>query len=96
MSDERTADYEKGAAVDLIAMGAADPNSDNANLLTARQSPGYLLVKDLVADMATRRSRPRAAGVRPAGASRSSTRSTACGTTAKPATAKAPTSCWPS
>ena len=69
----------------------ADPNEDNANLLTARQSPGYLLVKDLVADMATRRSRPRAAGVRPAGASPSSTRSTACGTTARPATARAPT-----
>jgi type II secretory ATPase GspE/PulE/Tfp pilus assembly ATPase PilB-like protein len=53
--DERTADYEKGAAVDLYAMGAGDPNQDNVNLLTARQSPGYLLVKELVADMASRR-----------------------------------------
>ena len=56
VSGERIADYEKGAAVDLIAMGAAGPNEDNANLLIARQSPGYLLVKDLIADMVARRS----------------------------------------
>ncbi len=56
ISGERKAEYEKGAAVDLFAMGAADANLNNANLLTARQSPGYLLVKDLVADMVTRRS----------------------------------------
>jgi type II secretory ATPase GspE/PulE/Tfp pilus assembly ATPase PilB-like protein len=56
MSTERVAEYEKGAAVDLYAMGAAGANEDNANLLIARQSPGYLLAKELVADMATRRS----------------------------------------
>lgn len=56
VKDERQADYEKGAAVDLFAMGAAGSNEDNANLLTARQSPGYLLVKDLVVEMLTRRS----------------------------------------
>jgi type II secretory ATPase GspE/PulE/Tfp pilus assembly ATPase PilB-like protein len=55
MSGERKAEYEKGAAVDLFAMGAADATGDNANLLIARQSPGYLLVKDLVADLITRR-----------------------------------------
>ncbi len=55
MRDERQADYEKGAAVDLFAMGASDANADNANLLIARQSPGYLLVKDLIADMVNRR-----------------------------------------
>jgi type II secretory ATPase GspE/PulE/Tfp pilus assembly ATPase PilB-like protein len=54
--DERAAAYEKGAAVELIAMGAADPNNNNVNLLTARQSPGYLLVKDMVVEMTTRRS----------------------------------------
>ena len=53
---ERKAEYEKGAAVDVMAMGAADANADNVNLLTARQSPGYLLVKDLVAEMVDRRS----------------------------------------
>lgn len=56
MSDERQADYEKGAAVELFAMGAAGPNEDNANLLIARQSPGYLLVKDLTVEMFNRRS----------------------------------------
>ena len=56
MSDERQADYEKGAAVELFAMGAGGQNEDNANLLTARQSPGYLLVKDLVIEMLNRRS----------------------------------------
>ncbi len=56
MSTERIAEYEKGVAVDLYAMGAADANADNANLLTTRQSPGYLLAKELVADMVNRRS----------------------------------------
>src|SRR5262249_18640118 len=56
ISDERKAEYEKGAAVELFAMGADDPNANNANLLTARQSPGYLLVKELLADMSSRRS----------------------------------------
>ena len=56
MSDDRQADYEKGAAVELFAMGAAGPNEDNANLLIARQSPGYLLVKDLTVEMLNRRS----------------------------------------
>jgi len=55
VSGERKAEYEKGAAVDLFAMGATDANQNSANLITARQSPGYLLVKDLVAEMATRR-----------------------------------------
>ena len=52
---ERKAEYEKGEAVDLIAMGSDDPNTDNANLLSARNSPGYLLLKDLIADMSRRR-----------------------------------------
>jgi type II secretory ATPase GspE/PulE/Tfp pilus assembly ATPase PilB-like protein len=56
ISTERKAEYEKGAAVDLMAVAAPDERTNQANLLTARQSPGYLLVKDLVADMATRRS----------------------------------------
>lgn len=56
VSGERQAEYEKGAAVELFAIGAVDANQDNANLLTARQSPGYLLVKDLVAEMVGRRS----------------------------------------
>jgi type II secretory ATPase GspE/PulE/Tfp pilus assembly ATPase PilB-like protein len=55
MSDQRQADYEKGAAVELMAMGAPGANEDNANLLIARQSPGYLLVKDLIVEMVRRR-----------------------------------------
>ena len=53
---ERKAEYEKGAPVDLMAMGAEDANADNANLLSARNSPGYLLVKDVVQEMVNRRS----------------------------------------
>ncbi len=52
---ERKADYEKGAPVDLMAINAADERTNQANLITARQSPGYLLVKELVAEMADRR-----------------------------------------
>ena len=55
MSSDRVADYEKGAQVDLSAMGAEDSTVDNANLLSARNSPGYLLVKEAVAEMVDRR-----------------------------------------
>lgn len=53
---ERKADYEKGAPVDLKAIGAPEERDNQANLITARQSPGYLFVKDLVAEMVDRRS----------------------------------------
>lgn len=56
IKSEGVADYEKGANVDLIAMGAEDDTKNKANLITARQSPGYILVKELVADMTRRRS----------------------------------------
>jgi type II secretory ATPase GspE/PulE/Tfp pilus assembly ATPase PilB-like protein len=52
---ERKADYEKGAPVDLLAIDAPDDRTKQANLITARQSPGYLLVKEMVAEMADRR-----------------------------------------
>lgn len=52
---ERKADYEKGAPVDLMAIESKDERTNQANLVTARQSPGYLLVKELVAEMADRR-----------------------------------------
>lgn len=54
MEAERKAEYEKGAAVDLMAMGATEERDNQANLITARQSPGYLLVKEMVADMVDR------------------------------------------
>jgi type II secretory ATPase GspE/PulE/Tfp pilus assembly ATPase PilB-like protein len=55
VSSERKAAYEQGAPVELMAMGAADTTANNANLLTARHSPGYLLIKDLFAEMVNRR-----------------------------------------
>jgi len=55
VSADRVAEYEKGVQIDLSAMGAEDATTDNANLLSARNSPGYLLVKELVADMIARR-----------------------------------------
>jgi type II secretory ATPase GspE/PulE/Tfp pilus assembly ATPase PilB-like protein len=55
MSTERKADHELGAPVELMAMGGADSTANNANLITARQSPGYLIVKDLFAEMVNRR-----------------------------------------
>jgi type II secretory ATPase GspE/PulE/Tfp pilus assembly ATPase PilB-like protein len=55
MSTERKADHELGAPVELMAMGAADSTANNANLITARHSPGYLIVKDLFAEMVNRR-----------------------------------------
>ena len=56
MEGERKAEYEKGAKVDLMAIGSPDERDNQANLITARQSPGYLLVKELIADMVDRRS----------------------------------------
>jgi len=56
ISAERKAEYEKGAQVDLMAISAPDERDNQANLITARQSPGYLLVKEMIADMAEKRS----------------------------------------
>jgi type II secretory ATPase GspE/PulE/Tfp pilus assembly ATPase PilB-like protein len=55
VKSERQAGYEQGAPVELMAMGAADTTANNANLLTARHSPGYLLLKDIIAEMINRR-----------------------------------------
>ncbi len=56
MEGERKAEYEKGAPVDLMAIAAPEERDNQANLITARQSPGYLLVKEVIADMVDRRS----------------------------------------
>lgn len=50
---EKKADYLRGPEVDLLARGG-DERTDQANLLTARQSPGYVHVKELIADMVGR------------------------------------------
>jgi type II secretory ATPase GspE/PulE/Tfp pilus assembly ATPase PilB-like protein len=56
MDAEMKADYEKGPPVDLKARGAPDDRGNQANLMTARLSPGYVLVKELIAGMTLRRS----------------------------------------
>ncbi len=56
VSAERKAEHEKGPPVDLIALGAEDENMNNANLLSARNSPGFLLAKGLIVEMVSRRS----------------------------------------
>lgn len=56
MEGERKAEYEKGAPVELMAIAASDERDNQANLISARQSPGYLLVKELIADIVDRRS----------------------------------------
>ena len=53
---EKKADYMKGPPVDLKALGANDDSKNQANLLIARRSPGYVLVKELVVDMEARHS----------------------------------------
>ncbi len=55
MQAERKADYEKGPPVEIAALGGND-NTNQANLVLARQSPGYIMIKELVAEMVLRRS----------------------------------------
>lgn len=50
---EKKADYLRGPDVDLLAHGG-DERTNQANLLTARQSPGYVHVKELIFDMSER------------------------------------------
>lgn len=47
VSNEKKADYEKGAKVDFTPLGGSD-EKNQANLLTARQMPGYLPAKALL------------------------------------------------
>lgn len=51
---EKTAGYMRGPQVDLEARGGDEDRVNQANLLTARQSPGYVHVKELIADMTAR------------------------------------------
>ncbi|MEN1679070.1 MAG: ATPase, T2SS/T4P/T4SS family [Planctomycetota bacterium] len=51
---EKKAAYEKGAAVDLEARGADEETKDKANLIRARQSPGFVVAKDLIAQIVNR------------------------------------------
>ncbi|MEX0939500.1 MAG: ATPase, T2SS/T4P/T4SS family [Pirellulales bacterium] len=51
----KKAAYEKGAPVELSAKGGADDRADNANLVLARQSPGYVMLKDLISGTVDKR-----------------------------------------
>ncbi len=46
---EAQAAHQKGAQVEFTAMGGKDDQVDQANLLTSRQSPGFLPAKALIA-----------------------------------------------
>jgi type II secretory ATPase GspE/PulE/Tfp pilus assembly ATPase PilB-like protein len=50
ISSEKKAAHEKGAPVLFTAQGAKDPQLDQANLVTARQSKAFLPTKELVAN----------------------------------------------
>jgi type II secretory ATPase GspE/PulE/Tfp pilus assembly ATPase PilB-like protein len=56
VSAEKKAHYEKGAPVELMALGGANEREDQANLIRARQSPGYIMVKELIVDMLAKKS----------------------------------------
>ena len=47
--------HMEGAQVDITAMGGADKNENQANLIKARNSAGYVPLKDLLADAIDRR-----------------------------------------
>ena len=50
VESEKKFDYQKGAPIEFKAMGAADDQANQANLIKSRQSPGYLVAKEVVAD----------------------------------------------
>ncbi|MBN1852614.1 MAG: Flp pilus assembly complex ATPase component TadA [Pirellulales bacterium] len=53
---ERIPDYEKGPPVDLKAQGAANERENQILLIQSRQLPGYVSLKELIADMLAKRS----------------------------------------
>ncbi len=55
ISPERKSPHELGSDVTLSARGGASEQVDQANLIRARQSPGFLLARELLADAMMRR-----------------------------------------
>jgi len=47
---EKKADYQKGAPVELAARGGEDEQKNQANIIQARQLPGFLVAKNLFAE----------------------------------------------
>jgi type II secretory ATPase GspE/PulE/Tfp pilus assembly ATPase PilB-like protein len=52
---EKQASADKGPPVVLTPMGAANDQANQANLILARQSPGFLTAKEVIADVLDRR-----------------------------------------
>jgi len=52
---EKQAASDKGPPVVITPMGAANEQANQANLILARQSPGFLTTKELIADVIERR-----------------------------------------
>ncbi len=55
ISAEKKAGYEKGPPVELMAIAAASERENQANLVVARQSPGFNVAKEIVSDAMGRR-----------------------------------------
>ncbi len=51
IATEKVADADKGPPVKLVPMGAADDAANQANLIIARQSPGFVTAKEVIADV---------------------------------------------
>lgn len=50
MSEQAKAEHETGPEVQIAALGAASDRENNINLLTARQSPAFNLVRQMLAE----------------------------------------------
>lgn len=55
IATEKQAAADKGPPVNLVPMGGANDQANQANLILARQSPGYVTAKEVIADVIDRR-----------------------------------------
>ena len=51
IATEKLADADKGPPVKMVPMGAADEQANQANLIIAEQSPGFVTAKEVIADV---------------------------------------------
>jgi type II secretory ATPase GspE/PulE/Tfp pilus assembly ATPase PilB-like protein len=55
VATEKQAAADKGPPVKITPMGGANAQEDQANLIVARQSPGFVTAKEVIADLVDRR-----------------------------------------
>jgi type II secretory ATPase GspE/PulE/Tfp pilus assembly ATPase PilB-like protein len=55
VATEKQADADKGPPVKMTPMGGANDQADQSNLILARQSPGFVTAKEVIADVIDRR-----------------------------------------